>query len=77
VFRGRTKEWKKTKALNFPNTNHFPLFIYQYFENIINVEGYIHCRFRAVSGLIGDSVDSYNMVHLYLSIELKQKKKDI
>jgi hypothetical protein len=52
--------------------------MHQYFENVINVASDGHCGFRAVSGLIGDSVDSYNMVRLDLSIELKQnKKKDI
>jgi hypothetical protein len=35
------------------------------------------CGFRVLSGLIGDSVDSYNMVRLDLSIELKQNKKKI
>jgi hypothetical protein len=51
--------------------------LHQYFENVIDVAGDGHCGFHVVSGLIGDSVDSYNMVRLDLSIELKQKKKDI
>jgi histone-lysine N-methyltransferase SETD2 len=55
--------------------NYLPLYMQQYFENVINVAGDGHCRFRVVSGLIGDSVDSYNMVYLDLSIELKQNKK--
>jgi hypothetical protein len=51
--------------------------MHQYFENVINVALDGHCGFCAVSGLIGDSVDSYNMVRLDLSIELKQNKKKI
>jgi hypothetical protein len=57
--------------------NQLPLFMHQYFENVITVAGDGHYEFRVVSGLIGDSVDSYNMVRLDLSIELKQKKRKI
>jgi hypothetical protein len=74
----RQKSGKKTSQIpNWPNMNYLPLFMHQYFENVINVAGDKHYGFRAVSGLIGDSVDSYNMVRLYLSIKLKQNKKDI
>jgi hypothetical protein len=75
---GQQSGRKTSQAPNWPNMNHLPLFMHQYFENVINVASDGHCGFRAVSGLIGDSVDSYNMVRLDLSIELKQnKKKDI
>jgi hypothetical protein len=41
----------------------------------LDVVGDGHCRFHIVSGLIENSVDSYNMVHLDLSVELKKNKK--
>jgi hypothetical protein len=51
--------------------------MHQYFENVINVAGDGQCGFRADSGLIRDSVDSYNLVCLDFSVELKNKKVEV
>jgi histone-lysine N-methyltransferase SETD2 len=52
-----------------------PFFMHPYFENVMDVAGDGHCGFRVVSGLIEESVDSYNMVRLDLSVELKKNKE--
>ncbi|KAK2375246.1 hypothetical protein QL285_076148 [Trifolium repens] len=73
--RKRSKSPNPASKPSWPNLNELPLFMHQYFENVIKVLGDGHCGFRVVSGLIGDSVDSYNLVRLDLSVELKNKKE--
>lgn len=44
-----------------------PLFMHQFMENMVDVEGDDHCEFRIVSGLFGRYVDAHYIIHLVLT----------
>ncbi|XP_045822500.1 sister chromatid cohesion protein PDS5 homolog B-like isoform X1 [Trifolium pratense] len=60
---------------NFPNQDELPLFMHQYFKDVIDVAGDGHCGFRAVSGLLGRSVDEYDTIRFELRNELNKNRQ--
>jgi hypothetical protein len=43
-----------------------------FFEDVINVKGDVHCGFRAAALLLGKSVDDHNVIRLDLTTELNR-----
>ena len=59
----------------FPYMDQLPLFMHQFIEDIVDVAGDGHCGFRAVSGLLGRSVETHSIIRLELLQELNSNRQ--
>jgi len=60
---------------NFRYMDQLPLFMHQFIEEVVDVAADGHCGFRAVSGLLGRSVETHSIIRLELLQELNNNRQ--